>query len=97
MSSKEWAKRYAHRSKAWERGSIAGLDLGGGQLVVDAVVGKATVIRKAGGGLVRSTAGTKIGSITAERRAAGAAARPDPREIPGAKPNPKVVSKIPAG
>ena len=97
VSSKEWAKRYAHRSKAWERGSIAGLDLGGGQLVVDAVVGKATVIRKAGGGLVRSTAGTKIGSITANG---------EPQElpldqtleIPGvAKLDPKVVSKIPGG
>ena len=97
VSSKEWAKRYADHSKAWERGSIAGLDLGDGALVIDAVVGKATVVRKAGGGLVRSTAGTRIGSITANG---------EPQElpldqtleIPGvAKLDPKVVSKIPGG
>jgi hypothetical protein len=97
VSSAQYGKRFAHQSKAWERGSVAGINLGDGALVIDAVVGKATVIRKEGGGLERSSAGTTIGSITANG---------EPQElpldqtleIPGvAKLEPKVVTKIAGG
>jgi hypothetical protein len=97
VSSSQYGKRFDNRSKAWERGSVAGINLGNGALVIDAVVAKATVIRKAGGGLVRSSAGTTIGTITANG---------EPQdipidqtiEIPGvAKIQPKVVQKIAGG
>lgn len=97
VSSAQWAQRFDNRSKAWERGSVAGVNLGNGALVIDALVAKATVTRKAGGGLERSSAGTTIGSITANG---------EPQElpldqvieIPGvAKLEPKVVQKLPGG
>lgn len=97
VSSKAWAKRFADRSEAWERGSIAGLSLGDGQLEIEAVVGKASVTRMAGGKLIRSTEGTRIGAITVNG---------EPQElpldqvleIPGvAKLEPKVVEQLPSG
>jgi hypothetical protein len=97
VSSKAWSKRFADRSKAWERGSVAGLELGGGQLQVEAVVGKATVTRMAKGKLIRSTEGTRIGAITVNG---------EPQElpidqvleIPGlAKLEPKVVEEMKNG
>lgn len=96
VSSKQWAKRFDTRSEAWERGSVSGLDLGGGQLVVDAVAGKASVTRKAGGGLDREAKVTIVG-ITANG---------EPQEVPFdqtleipgvAKLDPKVVQKVPGG
>lgn len=97
VSAKQWGKRFPKQSKAWERGSIAGLSLGDGALEIEAVVGKATVTRKAGGKLIRSTKGTRIAAITANG---------EPQElpldqvieIPGvAKLEPKVVERLPAG
>ncbi|MGB0100075.1 MAG: choice-of-anchor P family protein [Nocardioides sp.] len=97
VSSEQWSKRLAKRSKAWERGSVAGVDLGDGALVIDAVVGKAKVVRKAKGGIKRSAAGTRIGSITVDG---------EPQElpldevveIPGlVKLEPKVVERIRGG
>jgi hypothetical protein len=97
VSSKQWSKRFANRSEAWERGSIAGLSLGDGALEVEAVVGKASVTRKAGGKLLRSTEGTRIGAITVDG---------EPQElpldqvleIPGvAKLEPMVVDRLPSG
>ena len=97
VSSKEWGKRFADRSEAWERGSIAGLDLGDGQLQIEAVVGKASVTRTAGGKLIRSTEGTRIGAITVNG---------EPQElpidqvieIPGvAKLEPKLVEEVAGG
>ena len=73
VSSRQWSQRFAHRSVAWERGSVGSLDLGGGALVVDAIVGKATVVRTEHGRLTRSTTGTRIGSITANG---------EPQELP---------------
>ncbi len=97
VSSSQYGERLTNRSKAWERGSVAGINLGGGQLVIDAVVGKATVIRKAGGGLVRSSAGTTIGSITANGQPQDLPLD-QTIEIPGvAKLEPKVVEKIAGG
>ncbi|GAB6984181.1 choice-of-anchor P family protein [Nocardioides pyridinolyticus] len=97
VSSKEWAKRFSDRSEAWERGSIAGLSLGDGQLEIEAVVGKASVTRMAGGKLDRSTQGTRIGAMTVNG---------EPRElpldqvmeIPGvAKLEPHLVERLPSG
>jgi hypothetical protein len=48
----------------YERAKVAKLDLGGGQLVVNAIVGKANV-RRTAKGWVRTAKGTRIGSITA--------------------------------
>lgn len=97
VSSKQWSKRFADRSEAWERGSIAGLSLGDGQLEIEAVVGKASVTRMAGGRLIRSTQGTRIGAITVDG---------EPRELPAdqvteipgvAKLEPQVVEQLPSG
>ena len=97
VSSKAWGKRFANRSKAWEQGSVAGLDLGDGALQVEAVVARATVTRMAGGKLVRSTKGTRIGSITVNGETQELPID-QVIEIPGvAKLEPKVVEKLPAG
>ncbi|HYF74094.1 MAG TPA: choice-of-anchor P family protein [Nocardioides sp.] len=97
VSARQYGKRFPHRSVAWERGSVAGINLGDGALVIDAVVGKATVTRTAGGGLTRSSAGTVIGSITADGEPQELPLD-ETLEIPGvAKLEPKVVTKIAGG
>ena len=60
------ALRQTGRSTAWERGSIAGIDLGDGALTIDGIVAKATVSRTAAGKLTRSTEGTSLGRITVD-------------------------------
>jgi len=97
VSSRQYGERFANRSVAWERGSVAGLNLGGGQLVIDAVVGRAKVIRTSTGKLIRSTDGTSLGTITVNGEPQSF---PDTGviEIPGlAKIEPKVVTKVPGG
>ncbi|HEU5038769.1 MAG TPA: choice-of-anchor P family protein [Nocardioides sp.] len=64
LASAQRGKQLPGKSVAMERGSIAGLNLGGGQLVVDAVVGQANVTRK-GNKVTSSTRGTTLGTITA--------------------------------
>jgi hypothetical protein len=96
-SSRQFGKRYADHSLAWERGSVTGIDFGGGALLIDSVVGKATVVRKAGGGLVRSTDGTRIGTITADGEPQDVPVD-ETIEIPGvARLEPKVVEKLAGG
>ena len=46
------------------RAAVAQVDLGGGQLVIDAIVGKASV-RRTGQGVTSSDAGTQVGTVTA--------------------------------
>jgi len=97
VTSRQWGKRFANKSVAWERGSVAGLNLGGGQLVVDAVVGRAKVTRTSSGKLIRSTDGTSLGTITVNGEPQSF---PDTGvlEIPGlAKLEPKVVTKVSGG
>jgi hypothetical protein len=65
LSSAQRAKAFPRKSVAMERGSVAGLNLGGGQLVVGAVVGQANVTRTAGGKVTSDTEGTSLGTITA--------------------------------
>lgn len=97
VSSRQYAKRFPGKSVAWERGSVAGLNLGGGQLVIGAVIGKAKATRASGGKLTTSTAGSTIGSITVNG---------EPQElpldqtieIPGlAKLEPMIVTKVAGG
>lgn len=96
-SSSQWARRFPRRSTEWEKGEVARLNLGGGQLVVDAVVGTATVTRTAAGRLRRSADGTTVGSITANGEPQ---TFPDTGvlEIPGvARLQQKVVTKVLGG
>jgi len=85
--------------KAWgyEKSSVAELNLGGGQLVVQGVVAKANVTRE-GKNVKRDVRGTTVGSITASGEAQEI---PDPGEtleIPGlAKIQTRVVDKSPIG
>ncbi|MDI6908736.1 choice-of-anchor P family protein [Nocardioides sp.] len=97
VSSRQRGTRFPGRSVAWERGSVAELNLGGGQLVVDAVVGKATAIRKSTGKLITSTDGSTVGSITANGEPQ---TFPDTGvlEIPGvARLEPMVVTEVAGG
>ena len=97
MSSRQRGTRFAGRSVAWERGSVAQLNLGDGQLVVDAVVGKAKAVRASGGKLTTSTAGSTIGSITVNGEPQELPLD-QPIEIPGlAKLEPMVVTKVAGG
>jgi hypothetical protein len=63
LSSQERANQDAQGAHGYERGSVARINLGNGQLVVSAIVGKATVSRD-GHGIVRSAKGTRVGSVT---------------------------------
>lgn len=64
LSSQVSADQTARSAHGSERAAIARINLGKGQLVVDGIVGKAT-LRHTDAGLVRSTRGTRIGTITA--------------------------------
>lgn len=97
VGTKQWSKRFANRSVGWERGAVAGLNLGDGALEIGAVVGRAEVTRKANGKLIRSTDGTRIGSITVNGEVQELPID-QPIEIPGiAKLEPKVVENVPGG
>jgi hypothetical protein len=52
------------RARAWTEGSIAEVNLGGGQLIIEGIVARANVIRRPGK-LVRNSNGTTFLSITA--------------------------------
>jgi hypothetical protein len=60
------------KSTGWERGAVAGIDIGDGQLVVDAIVGKVSVTRD-GGKVTKSFRGSTVGRVTANG---------DPMEFP---------------
>lgn len=64
-TSSERASQTADRAHGYERGSIARLNLGGGRLVVDGIVGKASVTRTPDG-LRRSARGTQLGTVTVD-------------------------------
>ncbi len=63
LSSSQRASQDA-RAHGFEQASIARINLGHGQLVVNGIVGRATVAQTAHG-LARSAKGTRLGSITA--------------------------------
>ncbi|KAA1427646.1 choice-of-anchor P family protein [Nocardioides antri] len=58
----QWGRR---RARAWAEGSIASVSLGGGQLVIEGIKGRANV-KRVPGKLVRNTRGTATLSITAD-------------------------------
>ncbi|MGA8248474.1 MAG: choice-of-anchor P family protein [Nocardioides sp.] len=62
LATKEWAKQGASSAHGYERGSVAKFSLGGGQLVIRGIVGKAAVSRDAHG-IVRSARGTSVGTV----------------------------------
>ncbi len=58
----QWGRR---RAKAWAEGTIANISLGGGQLVIEAIKGRAFV-KRVPGKLIRNARGSTLGSITAD-------------------------------
>ncbi len=64
LSSSQRSNQGNGKAHGFERAKIAKIDLGGGQLVVNAIVGKANVTRTPHG-WVRTAKGTQLGSITA--------------------------------
>ena len=96
LSSSQEGSQGDQRAHGFERAKIAKVDLGGGQLIVNAIVGKANVTRTSHG-WVRNAKGTQLGAITANGQTqvfppSGVI------EIPGvAKLERKVVSKTKTG
>lgn len=93
LSSAQRAEQKARKSVAMERGKVAGINIGDGQLVVDGVVGQVNVTRRANGKVTSNIKGTTIGAITVNGEAQEF---PDTGvlEIPGLlKLEPKVVEK----
>ena len=96
LSSAQEGSQGDGRAHGFERAKIARIDLGGGQLIVNAIVGKANVTRTSHG-WVRNARGTQLGSITV-----GGQAQTFPPsgviEIPGvARLERKVVTKTRTG
>jgi hypothetical protein len=63
-TSRERASQRGGRAHGYEQGGVARLDLGKGQLIVDAIVGRANVTRTSRG-VATSARGTHLGRITA--------------------------------
>jgi hypothetical protein len=62
-SSRERGAQGARGAHGMSRADVAQLSLGGGQLIVDGIVGKASVVRR-GNHVAKSTKGTLLGSVT---------------------------------
>jgi hypothetical protein len=97
LHSQARGTQYAHKSVAMERGTVAKLDIGGGQLVISGVVGQANVTRPRTGRAHVSAKGTTVGTVTANGQQKSF---PDtgPLEIPGvAKIQPRIVKRLKGG
>lgn len=97
LRSQQKATQFPGKSVALERGTIAELNLGDGQLIVSGVVGQANVERTAKGKLTANAKGTTIGAITANGEPQSF---PDTGvlEIPGvAKLEPRIVDHTRSG
>lgn len=77
LSSAQRTWRKNGVTRAWERGRVAGLDLGDGALVVEAVQAKANLVKRRGDRVRFNAKGTTIGSITADG---------EPQEFPDTGP-----------
>jgi hypothetical protein len=66
LNSAQRTTQTRKRTKAFERGSVAGFDLGGGALVIDGVVAQANMIKPRGEKIRFNARGTTIGQITAD-------------------------------
>lgn len=92
----QMAKQSATKAWGYERSEVASVELGGGALKIDGIVGKAAVTRT-GRHVARSTKGTTLGAITVNGEAQQ---MPDTGvlEIPGlARLEPGVVSRSKSG
>lgn len=65
LNSEQWANQTRRRAAGYERGTVASLNLGGGQLVVEGVVAQANV-KRANGKTRFNARGTTVGQITAD-------------------------------
>lgn len=64
LNSEQWANQTPRRAAGYERGTVASLNLGGGELVVEGVVAQANV-KRANGKTRFNARGTTVGRITA--------------------------------
>lgn len=64
LSSSQMGRQTSTATSGFERGRISSVDIGGGQLVITGIVGKANVERL-GSRVKRNAKGTTVGSITA--------------------------------
>jgi hypothetical protein len=62
-NARERGAQGAHGAHGMSRAEVAQVSLGGGQLVIDGIVGKATVVRR-GHHVTRSAKGSTLGSVT---------------------------------
>ena len=72
-----------HKSVAMQRGSLATLSLGGGQLVIKGVVGQANVTRTDRGRTTKSSTGTTVGSIVVNGQEQSVPTGDQTIEVPG--------------
>lgn len=96
----QMAKQNDRRAVGYEEGSVASVDIGGGQLHVDGIVGRVHVLRKGSrfNKVVANIKGTTIGSITANGQEQSFDPGQKTLEIPGiAKLERKVKHKVRGG
>jgi hypothetical protein len=65
VTSAQLARQQGDEARGWERGQVASISLGDGQLVIEGVVGQANV-RKDGRRTTYHTRGSTVGSVTFE-------------------------------
>ena len=65
VGSAQMADQTRRSATAWEQGSVAHIDLGNGALVIDGLVGRASLVKKDGQRVKLSSKGTTVGTITA--------------------------------
>lgn len=64
LSTAQFGEQKAQSAEAWERGRVAGLNLGQGDLVVKAIVGRANVHFVAGEGVTKDIKGSTLGRVS---------------------------------
>lgn len=96
LNSGQMARQTGRNARAWERGSVASIDLNDGQLVVQGIVGKANAYKR-GARSTYNARGTSVGTVTFDGEVQQF---PDTGvlEIPGvARLEPKVVKRTRRG
>lgn len=97
LRTKERGTQNQKRAWGFEQAQVAGVNLGGGQLTVDGIIGRVNVSRPAHGRLHRNIKGTTIGTITANGEEQ-TFPDTDVLEIPGvARLERNIVKKIKSG
>lgn len=96
LSSTQRGVQGEGRANGYERGEVSQVNLGGGQLVVNGIVGQANV-KRTPKKLVRSAKGTQVGTVTANGQVMSFPAS-GPLDIPGlATLDRRVVTKTQTG